>query len=55
VNCSNDNEIFSFHPGGSNVLIADGSVRFLKDRTPIRIIASLVTRQGGEIVSADQY
>ena len=55
VNCSNDNEIFSFHPGGSNVLIADGSVRFLKDRTAIGVVAALVTRQGGEIVSADQY
>ena len=55
VNCSNDNEVFSFHPGGTNILIADGSVRFLKAQTPIRIIAGLVTRQGGEILSADQY
>ncbi len=55
VNCTGDNEIFSFHPGGANVLMADGSVRFLKDRIPIHIIAALVTRQGGEITSADQY
>ena len=27
VNCSNDNEIYSFHLGGANVLMADGSVR----------------------------
>ncbi len=55
VNCSNNNEIFSFHPGGANVAMADGSVRFLKDRVPIRIIAALVTRQGAEITSADSY
>jgi hypothetical protein len=53
VNCSNDNEVYSFHVTGANVLIADGSVRFLKDRTPIRIVAALVTYQGAEIVSAD--
>ena len=55
VNCSNDNEIFSFHPGGANILVADGSVRFLKDRIPIGIIAALTTRQGAEVISADQY
>ena len=55
VNCSNNNEIFSFHPGGANVAMADGSVRFLRGQTPIRIVAALVTRQGSEITSADGY
>ncbi|WP_422923377.1 DUF1559 domain-containing protein [Singulisphaera sp. PoT] len=55
VNCSNDNEIYSFHSTGSNVLMADGSARFLKDRTPIGIVAAMVTRQGGEVVSSDAY
>lgn len=53
VNCSNDNEIYSFHPMGANVLMGDGSVRFLKAQASIRIIAALVTRQGGEIIPAD--
>lgn len=55
VNCTNNNEIFSFHPGGANVGMADGSVRFLKSQVPIRIAAALTTRQGGEITSADSY
>src|SRR5207244_7041267 len=26
LNCSNDHEIYSFHPGGANTVFADGSV-----------------------------
>jgi prepilin-type processing-associated H-X9-DG protein len=55
VNCTSDNEIFAFHPGGANVLFADGSVHFLKETTNPRVIVGLVTRGQGEIVSADQY
>jgi prepilin-type N-terminal cleavage/methylation domain-containing protein/prepilin-type processing-associated H-X9-DG protein len=55
VNCTSDNEIYSFHPGGANGLFADGSVRFVKDTIPVRSVAALVTRAGGEILSADQY
>jgi prepilin-type N-terminal cleavage/methylation domain-containing protein/prepilin-type processing-associated H-X9-DG protein len=55
VNCTSDNEIFSFHPGGANILFADGSVHFLKETTNQRIIVGLVTRNQGEVISADQY
>jgi prepilin-type N-terminal cleavage/methylation domain-containing protein/prepilin-type processing-associated H-X9-DG protein len=55
VNCTSDDEIYSFHPGGANALFADGSVHFLKDVASVPLIASLVTRAGGEIISADQY
>jgi prepilin-type N-terminal cleavage/methylation domain-containing protein len=37
----------SAHPGGINSLIADGSVRFLRDSTPINIVAQLATRDDG--------
>ena len=30
-NCSNDSEVFSFHPGGGNMCFGDGSVRFVVD------------------------
>jgi prepilin-type N-terminal cleavage/methylation domain-containing protein/prepilin-type processing-associated H-X9-DG protein len=55
VNCTSDDEIYSFHTGGANALFADGSVHFLKDVATVQLIAALVTRAGGEIISADQY
>ena len=42
-------QIYSFHPGGVNALFADGSVRFLQQNVPIRTLAALVTRNGGEV------
>ena len=41
-------EIYAFHPGGANIALGDGSVRLLSERTPIAIVAALVTRAGGE-------
>src|SRR5262245_29102452 len=55
VNCTNDREVYSFHPDGANAVFADGSVHFLKANIDIRVFAGLVTRAGGEIVSADDY
>jgi prepilin-type processing-associated H-X9-DG protein len=55
INCTNNREVYSFHPGGANAVFADGSVRFLSVGIPIRILAALVTRAGGEIVSATDY
>jgi prepilin-type N-terminal cleavage/methylation domain-containing protein/prepilin-type processing-associated H-X9-DG protein len=55
LNCSNDHEVYSFHPGGANAVFADGSVRFLKADINIRTLAALVTRAGGEVVSAMDY
>jgi prepilin-type N-terminal cleavage/methylation domain-containing protein/prepilin-type processing-associated H-X9-DG protein len=45
----------SNHPGGVNALFADGSVRFVKDGVQRNVWWSLGTRQGGEVVSSDQY
>jgi prepilin-type N-terminal cleavage/methylation domain-containing protein/prepilin-type processing-associated H-X9-DG protein len=45
----------SFHPGGANVLMADGSVKFLKDSTNMITVWSLGSRDQGEIISADAY
>ncbi len=45
----------SFHPGGGNVSMADGSVRFLKRTTNERAVWSLGSRSGGEVISNDAY
>jgi prepilin-type N-terminal cleavage/methylation domain-containing protein/prepilin-type processing-associated H-X9-DG protein len=55
INCDNDNEIFSFHQGGANVLFADGSVHFLSKDIKIRIIGRLITKAGGEVLGANDY
>lgn len=52
INQTNRTGIFSFHPGGSNVLFADGSAHFLKDSTAPPVLAGLVTRAGGEVVDS---
>jgi prepilin-type processing-associated H-X9-DG protein len=53
MNCSNDSEIFAFHPGGCNVVMGDGSVRFLKSGLSMNQMAALLSRAGGEVLSFD--
>jgi len=50
INCTNDNEIYSFHPNGAMVAMGDGSVRFLSKTVNIRTVARLITRSAGETV-----
>jgi prepilin-type N-terminal cleavage/methylation domain-containing protein/prepilin-type processing-associated H-X9-DG protein len=54
-NAGNNDELASFHPGGCNMLMGDGSVRFLKDSVNVLTLRGLVSLQGGEVISADQY
>jgi prepilin-type N-terminal cleavage/methylation domain-containing protein/prepilin-type processing-associated H-X9-DG protein len=55
MNCTNDGEVYSFHAGGANAVFADGSVHFLSAGVSLRVLAALVTRAGGEVVSATDY
>jgi prepilin-type processing-associated H-X9-DG protein/prepilin-type N-terminal cleavage/methylation domain-containing protein len=55
MNCTNDNEVYSFHPGGANMLFADGSVRFLRDSIAAVTFAALTTKAGGEIFARGDY
>jgi prepilin-type N-terminal cleavage/methylation domain-containing protein/prepilin-type processing-associated H-X9-DG protein len=43
----------SRHPGGVNLLMGDGSVRFVKDSVNIATWRALGTRAGNEVISAD--
>jgi prepilin-type processing-associated H-X9-DG protein len=45
----------SNHPGGVNAAMADGSVRFIKNRISRQIWQALGTKAGGEFVSADDF
>ncbi len=45
----------SEHPGGMNLLLADGSVRFIKDTINPFTWYSLNTLKGGEVISADAF
>ena len=45
----------SFHPGGANILMCDGSVKFLKDSTNMQVIWALGSRAGGEVISSESF
>jgi prepilin-type N-terminal cleavage/methylation domain-containing protein/prepilin-type processing-associated H-X9-DG protein len=49
MNKRNDNEPYSFHAGGGNVLFADGHVQFLRESLDVRTFAALCTRAAGEV------
>jgi prepilin-type N-terminal cleavage/methylation domain-containing protein/prepilin-type processing-associated H-X9-DG protein len=63
VNCANmydpdfptgtnpNEEMYSFHSSGVNVVFADGSVRVVANNTPISVVAAMVTRDAGETIA----
>ena len=53
MNCTNDNEMYSFHSGGANAAFADGSVRFLRESIDARTFAALVTKSAGDMPGGD--
>jgi prepilin-type processing-associated H-X9-DG protein/prepilin-type N-terminal cleavage/methylation domain-containing protein len=47
INQSNSTGIYSLHPGGANVAMADGSVRFVSESTDFDELIKLFSRSGG--------
>lgn len=45
----------SRHPGGVNLMMADGSVRFIKETIEPRVWRSLGTAAGREVVGSGAY
>jgi prepilin-type N-terminal cleavage/methylation domain-containing protein/prepilin-type processing-associated H-X9-DG protein len=45
----------SNHPGGANILMCDGSARFLKSSTSTPVVWAIGSRAQGEIISSDSY
>jgi prepilin-type N-terminal cleavage/methylation domain-containing protein len=53
MNCTNDNEVYSFHPAGAMLLMGDGSVRFASSTMQFRVFAAMISKQAGETFSSD--
>ncbi|MFO0910508.1 MAG: DUF1559 domain-containing protein [Isosphaeraceae bacterium] len=45
----------SFHPGGTNLLLLDGHVQFVKDTVNLPTFRALSTIARGEVISADAF
>jgi len=45
----------SFHPGGANFAMGDGSVKFVKQTISARVYNALATIKAGEVLSSDAY
>jgi prepilin-type processing-associated H-X9-DG protein len=53
LNCSNYYEcgFYSFHDRGMHFSMADGSVRFISENISPKILAALMTRAQGEVIT----
>ncbi|MDR3638196.1 MAG: DUF1559 domain-containing protein [Isosphaeraceae bacterium] len=45
----------SYHSGGANVVVLDGSVKFIRNGISLPVWNALGTRAGGEVVGGDSY
>jgi prepilin-type N-terminal cleavage/methylation domain-containing protein/prepilin-type processing-associated H-X9-DG protein len=53
VNVTQNNELWSDHSGGANVLFCDGGARRIAENADAKLLTSLATRYGGETVSLE--
>jgi prepilin-type processing-associated H-X9-DG protein len=49
MNCTNDNETYSFHTNGCNFLFGDGSVNFITESVDLDTYISLITKAADDI------
>ena len=52
MNCTNHDEIYSFHSGGCNFAYADGSVHFHAENMAAEVFVTLFTRAAGDVTAA---
>lgn len=50
INFTNDDEIYAFHSGGANLLLADGSVQFVSENIAADLLVKLISHQGRELI-----
>lgn len=51
MNCNNSNELYAFHPGGSQIVMCDGSVRFISQTISVPVLAAGISAKMGEATS----
>ncbi len=51
INSCNVNQFYSFHTGGANWVLGDGSVRFINYNVGSTTILQMATRAGGEVLN----
>ena len=54
-NAGANDELFSYHHGGVNVVMGDGTVRFLSENLNILVLRALLTRNGKEVIDDDDW
>ena len=47
--------LLGHHPGGTNILFADSSLRFVKQTISREVLKALITRDGGEVINPDAF
>jgi len=55
VNCNNFFGIYGFHEKGANVLMCDGSVRFVSNKLNGLTFGRLTTRDDGQLIAPDSF
>ena len=55
VNCNNEHGVYSFHEGGAHAAFVDGSVPLLSTKLDRYVLFALLTRDGGEIISDQDF
>ena len=48
-------QIFSYHSSGANILMGDGSIKFMRDSSNVTVIRKLTTLKGQDVVSQGDY
>ncbi|TWT96322.1 DUF1559 family PulG-like putative transporter [Neorhodopirellula pilleata] len=51
INLTNNDEIYAFHTGGAQILIADGAVRFVSESLDAATLVQLMTPRGREVLN----
>lgn len=51
INMTNNNEAYSFHVGGMQINLADGSTRFISEQMDLELYVSLITKAEREVMT----